>query len=105
MGIKTKLILFLPVFYCGFVENTLLKRGRRALKNNFGRDFSIYWNTPSAKCVKLGVDLELDKFGISHNEEQSWNGSVINIFYSGYGKWPYYENGKDINGGIPQRKV
>ena len=56
--------------------------------------------------MELGVDLNLDKFGILHNEKQSWNGSVINIFYSGYGKWPYFgPNGEEINGGIPQRNV
>ena len=66
--------------------------------------FRVFWNSPSQNCAKLGVDLELAKYGIEANENQSWNGSVINILYSNViGTWPYYDkNGNPVNGGLPQ---
>ena len=66
--------------------------------------FRVFWNSPSQNCPKIGVDLELAKYGIEANENQSWNGSVVNILYSNViGTWPYYDaNEKAMNGGIPQ---
>ena len=66
--------------------------------------FRVFWNSPSQNCPKLGVDLELAKYGIEANENQSWNGSVVNILYSNViATWPYYDaNENAVNGGIPQ---
>jgi len=68
------------------------------------QSFRVFWNSPSQNCPKLGVDLELTKNGIEANENQSWNGSVVNILYSNViGTWPYYDaNENAMNGGIPQ---
>ena len=66
--------------------------------------FRVFWNTPSENCPKHGIDLQLEKYGIEANENQSWNGSVVNILYSHViGTWPYFDaNGNAVNGGLPQ---
>ena len=84
-------------------DTNLYRQSRHIIEHQSGRPFNVYWNIPSWNCPKLGIDLELEKYGILHNDKQSWNGSVINIFYSLVnGHWPYYKDTKAINGGIPQ---
>ena len=85
---------YVPLAYLIYPGITSLYResAENLIRNN-GRTFSAVWNIPSWNCPKLGVDLELDKYGIQHNINQSWNGSVMNIFYSKHnGHWPYFDN-------------
>jgi len=85
---------YVPLAYLIYPGITSLYResAENLIRNN-GRTFSAVWNIPSWNCPKLGVDLELDKYGIQHNINQSWNGSVMNIFYSkNNGYWPYFDN-------------
>lgn len=69
--------------------------------------FSVFWNAPSHSCQTRGIKLNLDKFQIKHNKELQFKGSVITLFYADYtsfGAFPYVDkNGKQVNGGIPQR--
>merc|ERR1719383_455881 len=69
--------------------------------------FSVYWNAPSESCERRGIKLDLDKYEIKHNKDLKFKGAVITLFYADYrnfGAFPYIDrNGKDVNGGIPQR--
>uniref|UniRef100_A0A3Q3IIS4 Hyaluronidase n=2 Tax=Monopterus albus TaxID=43700 RepID=A0A3Q3IIS4_MONAL len=67
--------------------------------------FLTVWNAPTANCFsQYGVDLDLGIFNIVHNQNQSFMGDNITIFYSDrFGLYPRY-SGQDqaINGGVPQ---
>ncbi|KAG9460667.1 hypothetical protein GDO78_020311, partial [Eleutherodactylus coqui] len=70
-----------------------------------GRPFITVWNAPTSPCwEKYGVSLDLDPFDIVANENQSFVGSEMVIFYnSQLGLYPYYDsNGNPVNGGTPQ---
>ncbi|KAM4021423.1 hyaluronidase-1-like [Anomaloglossus baeobatrachus] len=70
-----------------------------------GSPFVTVWNAPSSRCWdKYGVALDLKPFDIVVNENQSFVGSEMVIFYiSQLGLYPYYDNdGNTINGGTPQ---
>ncbi|XP_069822643.1 hyaluronidase-1 [Dendropsophus ebraccatus] len=70
-----------------------------------GRPFITIWNAPISRCWdKYGVALDFNAFDIVVNENHSFVGSDIVIFYSSQlGLYPYYdENGNSINGGTPQ---
>lgn len=66
--------------------------------------FSIIWNAPTAECqTRFGVELDLGVFNIVRNQNQSFMGENINIFYAGkLGLYPRYNQGIAINGGVPQ---
>ncbi|CAI9554663.1 unnamed protein product [Staurois parvus] len=70
-----------------------------------GRPFVTVWNAPTNHCwEKYGVDLDLDPFDIVVNENQSFAGSEMVIFYeTQLGLYPYYDlDGSPINDGLPQ---
>lgn len=70
-----------------------------------GRPFVTIWNAPTSQCwEKYGVDLDLDPFDIVVNENQSFSGSEMVIFYkTELGLYPYYDlDDNPINGGLPQ---
>nr|DBA18360.1 TPA: hypothetical protein GDO54_016613 [Pyxicephalus adspersus] len=70
-----------------------------------GRPFVTVWNAPTSQCWdKYGVDLDLDPFDVVVNQNQSFAGGEMVIFYrSQLGLYPYYgEDGDSINGGLPQ---
>ncbi|KAM3914981.1 hyaluronidase-1-like [Leptodactylus fuscus] len=70
-----------------------------------GRPFITVWNAPTSRCwATYGVDLDLQPFDIVVNENQSFVGSEMVIFYSSQlGHYPYYDSdGNSINGGTPQ---
>ncbi|XP_051932874.1 hyaluronidase-1 isoform X2 [Hippocampus zosterae] len=66
--------------------------------------FSSVWNAPSAACLsQYGVDLDLGTFSIDQNQNQTFMGDDITIFYTDkLGVYPYYSRGKAVNGGVPQ---
>ncbi|XP_056384325.1 hyaluronidase-1-like [Hyla sarda] len=69
------------------------------------RPFVTVWNAPTTQCwQKYGVALDLDAFDIVVNENQSFVGSEMVIFYSSQlGLYPNYDDdGNPINGGTPQ---
>ena len=40
-------------------------------------EFKAYWNIPLSKCTNKGVIFDLDKFGIIHNEGNSFYGDQV----------------------------
>ncbi|KAM9326724.1 hyaluronidase-1-like, partial [Gastrophryne carolinensis] len=70
-----------------------------------GRPFVAVWNAPTSRCgEKFDVDLDLDPFNIVVNQNQSFAGSEMVIFYRAQlGLYPYYDQyDLPINGGLPQ---
>lgn len=67
--------------------------------------FLTVWNAPTANCLsRYGVDIDLVTFSIVQNQNQTFMGEKITIFYSDkLGLYPMYSS-KDvaINGGVPQ---
>ncbi|XP_032996489.1 hyaluronidase-1 [Lacerta agilis] len=67
--------------------------------------FITVWNAPSQECEeKYRVSLDLGIFDVVANQNESFTGSDITLFYSNrLGYYPYYtENGTAVNGGLPQ---
>ncbi|KAM9800824.1 hyaluronidase-1 isoform 1-T2 [Syngnathus typhle] len=66
--------------------------------------FASVWNAPSAACLsQYGVDLDLGTFSIGQNQNQTFMGDDITIFYTNkLGVYPYYSQGEAVNGGVPQ---
>lgn len=67
--------------------------------------FLTVWNAPTASCLsQYGVDLDLGTFNIVQNQNQTFMGANITIFYAEkLGLYPRYSGqGVAINGGVPQ---
>ncbi|KAK2861983.1 hypothetical protein Q5P01_001516 [Channa striata] len=67
--------------------------------------FLTVWNAPTASCLShYGVDLDLGMFNIVQNQNQTFMGDNITIFYAEkLGLYPRYSiQGVAINGGVPQ---
>lgn len=67
--------------------------------------FLTVWNAPTASCLsQYGVDLDLGTFNIVQNQNQTFMGGNITIFYAEkLGLYPRYSSqGVAINGGVPQ---
>lgn len=67
--------------------------------------FLTVWNAPTANCLtRFGVDLDLGTFSIVQNENQTFLGDNITIFYAEkLGLYPHYTSqGEAVNGGVPQ---
>lgn len=66
--------------------------------------FLTVWNAPTARCLtQHGVDLDLGVFGIVNNQNQSFMGDGITIFYAEkLGLYPRYSGKTAVNGGVPQ---
>ncbi|KAM7402270.1 hypothetical protein PAMP_017524 [Pampus punctatissimus] len=67
--------------------------------------FLTVWNAPTASCLsQYGVDLNLGTFSIVQNQNQTFMGENITIFYSEkLGLYPKYSSqGEVFNGGVPQ---
>lgn len=70
-----------------------------------GWPFVILWNAPTLPClVKHNVLLDLEAFDIIVNQNHSFKGPEVAIFYSTqWGLYPYYnQDNKPVNGGLPQ---
>ncbi|NXW57842.1 HYAL1 protein, partial [Eurystomus gularis] len=69
------------------------------------RPFVTVWNIPTEHCAKkYNVTLNLEVFDVVANEQQSFIGQDITLFYSkALGFLPYYTaEGVPVNGGLPQ---
>ncbi|GAA6221970.1 hyaluronidase-1-like isoform X4 [Lates japonicus] len=67
--------------------------------------FLAVWNAPTATCLsKYGVDFNLETFNIAQNQNQTFMGENITIFYADkLGLYPRYSTqGVPVNGGVPQ---
>ncbi|XP_058486503.1 hyaluronidase-1 [Solea solea] len=67
--------------------------------------FLTVWNAPTVGCLsQYGVDLDLGTFNIVQNQNQTFIGENITIFYSDkLGLYPSYSSqGQAIHGGVPQ---
>lgn len=66
--------------------------------------FLTVWNAPTAQCHShYGVDLDLSVFSIVQNQDQSFMGGNITIFYEDkLGLYPRYSQGEAVHGGVPQ---
>ncbi|XP_063797469.1 hyaluronidase-1-like [Pseudophryne corroboree] len=87
--------LLLVLFHCPACPASLLP----------GRPFVTVWNAPTSRCWdKYGVALDLAAFDIVANQNQSFMGTEMVIFYSGQlGLYPYYDKtGEPVNSGLPQ---
>ncbi|XP_009698199.1 PREDICTED: LOW QUALITY PROTEIN: hyaluronidase-1-like, partial [Cariama cristata] len=69
------------------------------------RPFITIWNIPTERCAeKYNVTLNLEIFDVLANDQQSFIGQDITLFYSKeLGLLPYYTSeGVPVNGGLPQ---
>ncbi|KAF1567312.1 UNVERIFIED_CONTAM: Hyaluronidase-1, partial [Eudyptes robustus] len=69
------------------------------------RPFVTIWNIPTERCAKkYKVTLNLEVFDVLANDQQSFIGQDITLFYSKkLGLLPYYTSeGVPVNGGLPQ---
>uniref|UniRef100_V9KVI3 Hyaluronidase n=1 Tax=Callorhinchus milii TaxID=7868 RepID=V9KVI3_CALMI len=69
------------------------------------KPFIVVWNAPTANCKSVyGIDLGLDVFDIVANQNATFIGQNITIFYyDNLGYYPYYTAaGASVNGGVPQ---
>ncbi|XP_056357719.1 hyaluronidase-1 [Oenanthe melanoleuca] len=69
------------------------------------RPFVTIWNIPTERCAKdYNVTLSLEVFDVLANDQQSFTGQNITLFYSDkMGLYPYYTSeGLPVNGGLPQ---
>lgn len=69
------------------------------------RPFVTIWNIPTERCAeKYNVTLNLEVFDVLANDQQSFMGQDITLFYSkDLGFLPYYTSeGVPVYGGLPQ---
>ncbi|XP_069592143.1 hyaluronidase-1-like isoform X1 [Ranitomeya imitator] len=67
--------------------------------------FLILWNAPTRPCLdNHGVAMDLSSYDIIINQNQSFLGPEMMIFYKNQlGLYPYFdENDEPVNGGLPQ---
>lgn len=67
--------------------------------------FLSVWNAPTSSCLtQYAVDLDLGTFSIVQNQNQSFMGKNITIFYAEkLGLYPWYSDETvAVNGGVPQ---
>ncbi|XP_026856480.2 hyaluronidase-1 isoform X2 [Electrophorus electricus] len=67
--------------------------------------FFTVWNAPTERCgTRYGIDLDLSVFDIIYNQNQTFVGSNVTIFYSDQlGLYPHYtQQNESVHGGVPQ---
>ncbi|XP_037603406.1 hyaluronidase-1 [Sebastes umbrosus] len=89
-----------------FLNLISLIPGLQSATSSFSQvPFLTVWNAPTASCLsQYGVDLDLGTFSIVQNQNQTFMGENITIFYSEkLGLYPRYSaQAEAINGGVPQ---
>lgn len=106
-GKQTSLIIMTCFLVCVQTLDINSAVCRCTTKSKFGKPFVVLWNSPTEGChVNFRVNIELEKYGILTNSNQTWNGEVITVFYNGQlGLYPYYRNdnkSSKVNDGLPQ---
>ncbi|XP_041048151.1 hyaluronidase-like [Carcharodon carcharias] len=79
------------------------KQAKSPIKSN--KPFVTVWNAPTATCQSLyGIHLNLGIFDIIANQNESFIGQNVTIFYDDkLGSYPHFtESGISVNGGVPQ---
>ncbi|XP_067854613.1 hyaluronidase-like [Heptranchias perlo] len=100
--ILTKAVIVL-LCVCTLTLGRLLKQAKSPII--FNKPFITVWNAPTAACQSMfGIDLNLGMFDIIANQNDSFMGQKVTIFYyDKLGYYPYYtESGVSVNGGVPQ---
>lgn len=89
-----------------FLRLISLASGLRSATSTFSElPFLTVWNAPTASCLsQYNVDLDLGTFSIAHNQNETFMGENITIFYADkLGLYPNYSGQtKAVNGGVPQ---
>lgn len=89
-----------------FLQLTRLVRCLQFDASPFSQEpFLTVWNAPTSSCLtQHGVDLDLGIFSIVQNQNQSFMGENITIFYAEkLGLYPRYSGQTvAVNGGMPQ---
>ncbi|XP_070815315.1 hyaluronidase-1 [Chaetodon trifascialis] len=89
-----------------FLKLISLVSGLQFATSSFSQlPFLAVWNAPTASCLsQYGVDLDLGTFSIVQNQNQSFMGGNMTIFYAEkLGLYPRYSSQAEaINGGVPQ---
>ncbi|EDO47869.1 predicted protein, partial [Nematostella vectensis] len=72
-----------------------------------GKPFVAVWNSPTGGCTKnFSVEINLKDNGILENENQTWDGKYVTVFYNAQlGQYPYFTDSQgtgSYNGGMPQ---
>uniref|UniRef100_A0A3Q3WPK5 Hyaluronidase n=1 Tax=Mola mola TaxID=94237 RepID=A0A3Q3WPK5_MOLML len=70
--------------------------------------FLPVWNAPTASCLsQYGVDIDLGTFSIVQNQNQTFMGGNVTIFYEEkLGLYPRYSGrAQAVNGGVPQNHL
>ena len=95
-------ILFLNFLLIGLTSTSTSGDGCAAPNVLPDKPFLVVWNHPTVGCGQNGFDLGLEKWGIVDNTNDEFRGEDIYLFYD-YGLFPIIKNdGRQINGGIPQ---
>lgn len=96
---------FSPAALPHFILISLVS-GLQPPRSPFSRvPFLTVWNAPTANCLsQYGVDLDLGMFNIVQNQNQTFMGQNITIFYAEkLGRYPRYSpQGEAVYGGVPQ---
>ncbi|XP_036427199.1 hyaluronidase-1 [Colossoma macropomum] len=90
------------IFLCVFMTSPVLVHSLKSLSH---LPFFTVWNAPTEQCAsRYGVELDLSVFDIVHNQNQTFTGGNITIFYSGkLGFYPHYDKENiAVYGGVPQ---
>ncbi|XP_041080411.1 hyaluronidase-1-like [Polyodon spathula] len=69
------------------------------------KPFVVVWNMPTSRCQsKFGISFDLAMFDIVENQQESFQGQNMTIFYrDSLGQYPYITpEGELTNGGVPQ---
>lgn len=89
-----------------FINLIYVVSGLQSASSSFSQvPFLTVWNAPTASCLsQYGVDLDLGTFSIVQNQNQTFMGENITIFYAEkLGLYPRYSAKLEaINGGVPQ---
>lgn len=101
--------ILLALIYVSHVQSLDIDSAvcRCAKKSKFGKPFVVLWNAPTEGChINFSVNIELEKYGILTNSNQTWDGEVVTVFYNGQlGLYPFYRHDDEkmkYNAGLPQ---
>uniref|UniRef100_A0A0N4ZKW9 Hyaluronidase n=1 Tax=Parastrongyloides trichosuri TaxID=131310 RepID=A0A0N4ZKW9_PARTI len=78
------------------------------LKIKYAKGTLFYWNIPTNKCLKNGINILPKQYGMIVNRNETFYGKKIVLFYEkDVGLYPYYikvnaSYYKEVNGGLPQ---